>query len=83
MSMASLLAPFYVMNLNALNAKGKSGQTMAIELIKKLLIVAGIALLYQFGIVYMLLAFVVGSLLAYPVSVFFVKKELQLILKMR
>lgn len=78
MSMASLLAPFYVMNLNALNAKGKSGQTMAIELIKKLLIVAGIALLYQFGIVYMLLAFVVGSLLAYPVSVFFVKKELQL-----
>lgn len=78
MSIASLLAPFYVMNLNALNAKGKSGQTMAIELIKKLLIIAGIAVVYQFGIVYMLLAFVVGSLLAYPVSVFFVKKELQL-----
>lgn len=77
MSMASLLAPFYVMNLNALNAMGKSGQTLAIELIKKLLIVAGIFLLYRQGIVFMLLAFVAGSVLAYPVSVVFVKKELK------
>lgn len=78
MSIASILAPFYVMNLNALNAKGKSGQTMAIELIKKAVIGTGIFLLYQQGIVYMLLAFTIGSLLAYPVSVYFVKKELRL-----
>ncbi|MDX9748013.1 MAG: lipopolysaccharide biosynthesis protein [Paludibacter sp.] len=78
MSMASVLTPFYVMNLNALNARGKSGQTMAIELIKKLLIVVGIFLLYKQGIVFMLFAYVVGSLLAYPVSVLFVKNEFQL-----
>ncbi|OJX91670.1 MAG: hypothetical protein BGP01_02255 [Paludibacter sp. 47-17] len=78
MSIASVLAPFYTMNLNALNAKGKSGQTMAIELFKKVLIAAGIVLLYRQGIVYMLLAFTIGSLLAYPVSVYFVKKELRL-----
>ncbi|MDD3195008.1 MAG: lipopolysaccharide biosynthesis protein [Paludibacter sp.] len=76
MSLASILTPFYVMNINALNARGKSGKTMAIELIKKLLIVTGIFLLYQQGIVYMLSAYVAGSLLAYPVSVWFVKKEL-------
>lgn len=76
MSLASILTPFYVMNINALNVRGKSGKTMAVELIKKVLIVAGIILLYQFGIRYMLLAYVVGSLLAYPVSVWFVKKEL-------
>ena len=78
MSIASLLAPFYVMNLNALNARGKSGQTMSIELIKKGLIIAGIFFLFQQGIVAMLLAFTIGSLIAYPVSVFFVKRELQL-----
>jgi O-antigen/teichoic acid export membrane protein len=76
MSMASVLAPFYIMNINALNARGKSGKTMAIELIKKAIIVTGILLLYRWGIVYMLIAFVAGSLLAYPVSVWFVKKEL-------
>ncbi len=76
MSLASLLAPFYVMNINALNARGKSGKTMTIELIKKILIIVGIAFLYRHGIFYMLTAFVAGSLMAYPISVWFVKREL-------
>jgi O-antigen/teichoic acid export membrane protein len=76
-SLASILTPFYVMNLNALNARGKSGKTMAIELIKKALIVICIFVLYQYGIVYMLAAYLIGSLLAYPVSVWFIRKELQ------
>lgn len=76
MSLAALLAPFYIMNINALNARGKSGKTMTIELIKKAMIIAGIVLLYRWGIFFMLIGFVAGSLLAYPVSVWFVRKEL-------
>jgi O-antigen/teichoic acid export membrane protein len=76
MSLASLLAPFYVMNINALNARGKSGKTMTIEIIKKILIIIGIVMLYRLGILYMLVAYVAGSLMAYPISVWFVKKEL-------
>lgn len=78
MSLATILAPFYVMNINALNARGKSASTMAIELIKKIVIATGIFILYKQGITLMLWAFVIGSLLAYPVSAWFVKKELKL-----
>jgi len=76
MSLASLLTPFYIMNINALNARGKSKKTMTIELIKKAIILIGIIAMYQWGIRYMLMAFVAGSLLSYPVSVWYVKKEL-------
>ncbi len=78
MSLASLLVPFYIININALNARGKSGVTMAIEFIKKALIILGIILLYKQGIAYMLMAFVAASLLAFPISVWFIRRELQL-----
>lgn len=77
MSLASIFAPFYMMNINALNALGKSGKTMTLEILKKAMIVTGIVVLYKSGIVYMLLAFVAGSLAAFPISVWFVKQELK------
>lgn len=76
MGIASILAPFYVMNINALNARGKSGKTMTIEIIKKAIIITGILLLYHEGIVTMLIAFVVGSLSGYPASAWFIRNEL-------
>lgn len=78
MSLAALFAPFYLMNINALNARGKSRKTMLIEIIKKVMIVTGMVLLYQEGVQLMIVSFTVGSLLAYPVSVWFVARELKM-----
>ena len=74
---ANMLAPLYLLNLNALNARGKSKLTFRIELLKKLMIIIVIVALVNFGGIAMIMGYAVVSWLSYLISTWFSKKELK------
>lgn len=73
---AGLFSPLYVLNISALNARGKSKITFRVEIIKKSLILLSVVLSFHFGIVAMLWGFAFSSFVAYAVSTLYLKKEL-------
>ncbi len=75
--LANLFAPLYTLNVNALNSRGKSRLTLWLELSKKGLI-TGSLFLFPFGIEIMLGGYAVVCTLAFLISLFLLKKELQI-----
>lgn len=73
---ASLFAVLYSLTINALNARGKSGTTFRLELIKKGLILASVLVCFKFGISAMLIGYVVASYISYLISILYLKREI-------
>jgi len=74
--LATLLQPLYTLNTSALNARGQAKFTFRIEFIKKALIIASVLVSFRFGIVAMLVGYVISCAIAYLVSVLYLKKDL-------
>jgi O-antigen/teichoic acid export membrane protein len=73
---ANLFAPMFTLNINILNAGGESKNTLKLELIKKTLITLSIIGSFSFGIEAMLVGFVAANIVAYMISMSYVKKSL-------
>lgn len=78
---ASLTTPFFALNISVLNARGFSNITFKLELIKKALILLSVVACFNFGIIIMLWGYAISTLVAYLVSVFYVKKNIQHFIK--
>lgn len=73
---ANLVAPLYLLNINALNARGLSGLTLKLELIKKSLILLTIISLFHLGGKVMIVGYVISCWIAYFASMIGSKKNL-------
>jgi len=76
--LASLFTPFYVLNMCALNARGKSKITFGIEIVKKSLIIISVLSCFSFGIIGLLLGYVLSCFISYLISTFYIKKDIHL-----
>lgn len=78
--LAGILYPLHSYNLNILKVKGRSGQFLKLELVKKILIVVGLLIVIPFGIMgllyfqlfftffaYYINSFYSGNLIKYPI----------------
>ncbi len=76
LTLSAIFAPLYGLNINALNARGKSRITFRIEIIKKALILISVFVCFQWGIMPMLAGYIVSCYAAYGISMFFIKSNL-------
>ena len=76
LTISALFAPLYGLNMNALNARGKSKITFRIEIIKKSLILLSVFFCFRWGIIAMLTGYIAACFVAYVISMFFVKNNL-------
>lgn len=74
---ASLFAPFYGLNISALNARGLSKQTLFVETVKKGLILLAILATFRYGVVAMLWGNVMACFISYLISVIYIKRDIQ------
>jgi len=74
--LGSLFAPLYGLNINALNSRGKSKVTFKVEFIKKVLILLSVVFCFHFGIITMLWGYVLACLIAYLISILYLKNDL-------
>jgi len=79
--LASLFTPFYVLNMNALNARGKSKTTFRIEIIKKSLIILSVLCSFSFGIIGLLSGYVLSCFISYLISTYYIKKDILISIK--
>ena len=79
--LASLFTPFYVLNLSALNSRGHSRITFRIEFIKKGLILLSVLSCFSFGIIGLLLGYVLSCFLSYLISTYYIKKDILISIK--
>jgi len=74
--LSSLFAPLYVLNMSALNSRGKSKITFRIELIKKALILLSVVICFNFGFIVMLWGYILACFIAYLMSILYIKSDL-------
>ncbi|NDP22014.1 MAG: lipopolysaccharide biosynthesis protein [Paludibacter sp.] len=79
--LASLFAPLYTLNISALNSRGESKITFRIEIFKKMLILISLALTFSYGIMSMLWGYALASILAYLISILYIKNSIQHFIK--
>lgn len=79
--LANVFTPFFGLNISVLNSRGESKKTLQLELIKKGLIIISILLCFAYGIISMLIGFVIASFISYVVSMAFIKKNLKYLFK--
>jgi len=60
-----MLYPIHVVNLNALNAQGRSDLYLKIDVINKVLIILVVFITYRFGITAMIMGQIINSFIAY------------------
>ena len=68
---AGMLYPLHSLNLNMLNAKGRSDLFLRLEVIKKLLIIPVVGIGIRFGMIVMLWGMVFNSFFAYLINAYF------------
>jgi len=68
---AGLLYPVHVINLNLLQALGRSDLFLRLEIIKKVLIVINIAITWRWGIIAMIYGMMVTSVIAYYLNSYY------------
>lgn len=71
-----ILYPLHVINLNVLMAQGRSDLFLQLEIIKKILIIAAIAITYRWGISAMIIGQIVTSFIAYYLNSYYTGKLL-------
>lgn len=69
--MAGLLFPLHLMNLNVLQALGRSDLFLRLEIIKKVLIAISIAITWRWGISAMIYGIIVNSIIAYYLNSYY------------
>ncbi len=74
--LANIIYPLYLLNLNALNSRGRSKLTFRIELSKKALILLVIVLLVKFGGLAMIVGYAIVTWLSYLITIWYTKQEL-------
>ena len=74
--LANLFTPFFAFNISVLNSRGESKKSFQLELIKKGLILFSIFICFVYGIIAMLIGFIIANYIAYVVSMFFIKGNL-------
>jgi len=74
--LASIFNPLYTLSISALNARGKSKVTFRIEIIKKALIALSVVVCFKYGIIALLIGYVVVCWISYILSVIELKKDL-------
>lgn len=73
---ANLFTPLYTINVNLLNARGESKNTLRLEIFKKSMILLSIISCFSFGIKVLLFGFVVANFIAYVASMIAIKKSI-------
>jgi len=73
---SNLFYPIYTINVNILNARGESKNTLKLEIFKKTLILLSIAATFSFGIKVMLISLIVANTTAFVASSFLIKKSI-------
>jgi teichuronic acid exporter len=68
---ASLLYPLQLMNLNVLQALGRSDLFLRLEIIKKVMIAINIAITWRWGILAMIYGIIVNSIIAYYLNSYY------------
>jgi teichuronic acid exporter len=71
LSLVGLMFPLHVMNLNVLQALGRSDLFLRLEIIKKALIVVNIAITWRWGIMAMIAGQVVTSMASYYLNAYY------------
>ncbi len=74
--LVGLIAPLHVLNVNVLMAKGRSDLFLRLEIVKKSLIIASIAIVWRWGIVALIIGQLVTSVLSYLLNSYFTRKLL-------
>lgn len=77
LTLSAFFAPLYGLNINALNARGQSSVTFRIELIKKALILVSVFICFQWGIMMMLVGYILACYIAFGISILYIKKDLK------
>lgn len=73
---ANLFTPLYTINVNVLNARGQSANTLRLEIVKKSLILISIVCCFAFGVKALLYGFLAANFIAYGVSMLMIKKSI-------
>ena len=71
-----MLHPIHAINLNVLNAQGRSDLFLRLEIIKKILIVIVLIVTYRWGIIAMIYGQIAVSFLAYYLNAYYTEKIL-------
>ena len=74
--LANIFTPLYTININILNVRGESKQTLKLEIFKKTMIVLSIICCFSFGIEIMLIGLLISNFLAYGGSMVLLKKSI-------
>jgi len=74
LSLDILFSPIQYINLNFLNAKGRSDLFLKLEMTKNVLTVLAIIATYQYGIIYMSIGYVLVSLISFFINSFYTGK---------
>lgn len=75
--LVGLMYPLHVINLNVLQALGRSDLFLRLEIIKKMLIVLNIAITWRWGIMAMITGQIITSLMSYYLNAYYNKALLQ------
>ena len=74
LSLDIIFHPIQYINLNFLNAKGRSDLFLKLEMTKNILTVTAILLTYQYGLIYMSLGYVLVSFISFFINSFYTGK---------
>jgi len=74
MLLAWVMIPMHAINVNVLQVKGRSDLFLYLEIIKKIIAVVVISIGFQYGIYGLLIAQIIGGILAYIPNVYFTNK---------
>lgn len=79
--LGSLFIPLYTLIISALNARGQSRSTFRVEFIKKLLIMISILAFFRYGVISLLIGYIISCTIAFIISVFYLKSNLNHFIK--
>ena len=75
LSVAGILYPIHMVNIQALTAFGKSRLSFNISLFRNLLRILNILLMYRFGVIYIIWGEVILSFIALVINIWFIERE--------
>lgn len=78
-----VLFPFHVLNLQLLNARGRSDKFLLLEIIKRILVVVNILVTYRLGLIYMMVGMVINSFISLYLNTYFSSREIHYPLRMQ
>ena len=71
---AGFLYPIHLVNVQVLQAQGKSNLNFRLEVIKNFLRIVNIALMYRFGVIFIIIGEVVASFIALGVNTYYTRR---------